>query len=426
MCKLFNQMKLPILLFCIGLFVQFPQIAQSKPPEVQLARNGKPSLGIVVGPRASPASRTQANVLGDYLGRISGGRFQVAEGDGRTGIAVGCVGEFPALRLDADFRSNGLAAREQYVLRSHPGGLYVIGAGELAVRHAVWDLLYRLGHRQFFPGPTWEILPSQRNLSLAVDTNQKPDYLVRNIWYGHGLWGYNNEPYAAWKERNRTESDFVLNTGHSYDAIIRRFHDIFAAHPEYLGLLDGKRTSSKFCISNPGLRRLVVRYALEYFREHPESQSVSVEPSDGGDWCQCARCAALGSPSDRALLLANEVSAALEERFPDKYVGMYAYNLHSPPPKLRARPRVIVSVATSFLRGGWTLDDIIAGWQRQGVRQFGIRDYYDVWYWHHELPAGDKGTDLAYLRESIPKYAAMGARFMSAESIHRSCRGGPS
>ena len=58
--------------------------------------------------------------------------------------------------------------REDYLLRSHPGGLQVIGATDVAVEYAVWDLLHRLGHRQFFPGKTWEIVPPAGDLALAA------------------------------------------------------------------------------------------------------------------------------------------------------------------------------------------------------------------------------------------------------------------
>src|SRR5690606_30485565 len=138
------------------------------------------------------------------------------------------------------------------------------------------------------------------------------------------------------------KSDFVLNTGHAYDNIIRRNKAVFDAHPEYYGLYKGERNSSKICIGNPEVRALVVQYALNFFADNPGADSVSVDPSDGGKWCECDLCAALGTVSDRALTLANEVSAALEASHPGKYVAMYAYNQHAPPPTITARPRVII------------------------------------------------------------------------------------
>ena len=87
-------------------------------------------------------------------------------------------------------------------------------------RHAVWDLLYRLGYRQFFPGETWEVIPNVSHLKIAVDDRQSPSFYARRIWYNWGLWGYNDEPYRQWCQRNRAVKGFDLNSGHSYEGII--------------------------------------------------------------------------------------------------------------------------------------------------------------------------------------------------------------
>ena len=72
-------------------------------------------------------------------------------------------------------------------------------------------------------------------------------------------------------------------------------------------------------------------------------------------------------------------------------------------------------MATAFLKGGLTLDEIIAGWSRQGAT-LGIREYYSVNTWDRDLPAQARGGNLDYLRRTIPEFHARGARFMSAES----------
>ena len=388
----------------------------SEPPVFRIVGADRPPAQVVVAEAASDATRAAARTLADYLGRIASTRFQVTAGDGRDGIAVGLAGDFPALDLAKEFDADGPARREQYVLRSHGRGLCAVAATDTGVLHAVWDLLYRLGHRQFFPGEVWEVVPRRNDLSLAVDANEKPDYFHRRIWYGYGTWDYNAQPLDEWYTRNRAPGAFVLNTGHAYDGIIRRYKAEFDKHPEYYGLLGGERKSSKICIANPGVRELVVRYALDFFERTPSADSVSVDPSDGGGWCECAPCAALGTPSDRALTLANAVSEALEARLPGKYVAMYAYSHHSPPPSLPARPRVIISVATAFLKGGRTVEENVEGWKRRGVPQFGIREYYSVLPWDHDLPGQARGSNLAYLARTIPAFHRMGARFMSAES----------
>lgn len=386
-----------------------------RPPEVQLAAAGRANLPIVVGRQASPRVRAAAKALAEYLRRISGATFAIREGDGPTGIALGRPDDFPGQRLPALADARDVRHREDYRLESHAGGVRLLGATDLAVEHAVWDLLYRLGHRQFFPGPTWEVLPRRPDLRLAVCTWQRPSFHSRRIWYGYGAGPWSAAAYADWCVKNRAVAGVALNTGHAYDGILARNRAAFARHPEYLGLVGGDRRSSKVCIGNPGLRRLVIDDALRQFADDPDRDSISIDPSDGGGWCECERCRALGSVSDRALTLANEVAAAVTARHPGKLVGMYAYSQHSPPPSLRVHPAVVISVATAFVTGGYSLEQLLAGWGRQGAT-LGLREYFSVNVWDRDLPGKPRAANLDYLRRTIPHFHASGARFFSAES----------
>lgn len=384
-------------------------------PEVQLANDGRACLPIVIATNASSNTKQAAANLARLLTQISGATFSVTNGDGSTGIAVGRALDFPALALKMDWPASDPTKREDYLLRSHPRGLFVIGPTELAVEHAVWDLLHELGYRQFFPGPHWEVVPSVRDLHLAIDRMAHPDYFARRIWYGFGSWDYAQAPYEDWCAKNRATSGITLSTGHSYDGIIKNNKAEFAAHPEYLALVGGVRKPAKFCISNPGLRALVLANALRHMAENPLLDSISLDPSDGGGWCECEACAKMGSVSDRVVTLANEVAAVLNAKYPGKIVGIYAYAYHSPPPHVRVHPQVVVSVATAFLRGGTTLDESLAAWLAQGAR-LGIREYYSVNVWDRDLPGAARGGNLDYLKRTIPAFHAKGARFMSAES----------
>lgn len=406
---------LPFLVF-FGALSHAPPAPAQQPARVVLTSEGRAAMPVIVGRNASARIRSIARTLADHLQRISGAAFEVTTGDGLKGLAVGVPADFPALELDRKLDARGLERREQYLLRSHSAGLHVVGATELAVEDAVWDLLYRLGYRQFFPGPTWEVVPTEPDISVALDVKEAPSYYARGMFYGHGFWDYNEEPFRQWQSRNRRPGAFILQTGHAYQKIVSRNRAAFDAHPEYLGLVNGERRSDKFCISNPGLRRLVVEDALETLRRHPEYDSVSVEPSDHAGWCECAQCAALGSVSDRVQLLANAVAEALEASMPDKYAAHYAYYLHSPPPAIRVHPGVIVVAATAFIKGGYTIDQILEGWARAGTRLFGVREYYGVMSWDHDLPAASHAGDLDYIARTIPRFYRLGARFFVAES----------
>lgn len=309
--------------------------------------------------------------------------------------------------------------RETYSLRTHSNGIVLTGATELALRHAGWDLLHRLGYRQFFPGKTWEVLPPRKSVTLELDVSESPDYASRRIWYGFGVRDHNRDAYADWVEKNRMESGFVLNTGHAYGNIIRSQQKVFDAHPEYYALVEGNREKnpeSKMCLSNPGVREATVAYALEFFSRNPDADSVSVDPSDGGHWCECQDCKAVGEPSDLAVLLANTVAEAVREKLgPNRHVGLYAYNYHSPPPAIEVHPQVVVSVATGFIKGGLPIETIIEGWAEKGAT-LGIREYYSVNTWDRDLPGAARGGRPGYLAETIPAFHRKGARFLSAES----------
>ena len=373
-------------------------------PSFKIAEDGVALAPIIVGKDASEQTRVIAATLSDYLNRISGAEFEVlTSGEG--------------IDLRADTTSDP-TKREHYEIRTSTSGMLIRGATELGLQHAVWDLLNHLGYRQFFPGQTWEVIPSMNRIEVSMDKAASPDYLARRIWYGYGFWDYNRDPYNDWCRKNRMADGLQLRSGHAYGQIIKSQQEAFDTHPEYYALVDGERQikpHAKLCIGNPAVPKLAVKYALRYFAKSPDQDCVSVDPSDGGGWCECELCENIGPPSDRALLLANTVAKALDEKAPDKFVGMYAYGYHSPPPSFEVHPKVIIATATAFIKGGSNIDEVMAGWQAKGA-QIGIREYYSVHTWDRDLPGAARGSNLKYLAESIPHFFEQAARYMNAES----------
>ncbi len=383
-----------------------------------VAHDGKSLLPIVTSSKATPAVQRIARALAHHLQRITDAEFAV-EVDKQRGVLVGLPSDFNNLPAEIKKWDNSKpGARERYLLRSTKEHLYVIGATELAVENAVWDLLHRIGYRQYFPGKHWEVIPKIRQLSITVDADEMPDYYSRRIWYGFGPWDYARQPYEEWCAKNRVRLGFVLRTGHAYSGIIRSNQKAFDAHPEFYAFVKGKRNKSHFaqlCISNPALRELIAQHAVRYFDTNPDADSISMDPNDGGGWCECEQCKKMGSVSTRVITLANQVAEAINQKHDNKFVGLYAYASHSPPPAIRVHPNVVVSVATAFIRGGFTLDELVSGWSKQGAT-LGIREYYSVHTWDRDLPGRARGARLDYLIRTIPEFHAKGARYLSAES----------
>jgi hypothetical protein len=392
--------------------------AWGAPVETTITQNGQAHLQIVVSELASGKTRLNAAKLASLLVQITGTKFKVVAGDGTSGIVLGRAHEFPAVQTGLDLDRNKATRQEEYLIRTHEKGVWLLGATDLGAQNAMWDFLYRIGYRQYFPGEAWEVIPHQPALRASIDTVEKPSYLSRRIWYGYGIAPYAQEPYKEWCEKNRCALGLTVNSGHSYNRIAKDLKAEIDAHPEYLPLIDGERRTErniKLELGNAELRKKIVDYAVETFRKDPSLESFSVDPSDGGGWSQSPESAKLGSVSDQVITLANEVAAEVEAKFPGKLIGTYAYNYHAPPPSIRVHPNVIVSVATAFIKGGYTVDELMAGWAAQGAT-LGVREYYSVMLWDHDLPGQARGGNLDYLQNTIPRFHGLGARYMSAEA----------
>lgn len=74
--------------------------ASAKTP-LLVAQDGKSLLAITISSAASADTRSVAAELAVYLKRITGGEFEVREGDGSEGIVLGTLAQFPNAALKA-------------------------------------------------------------------------------------------------------------------------------------------------------------------------------------------------------------------------------------------------------------------------------------------------------------------------------------
>lgn len=392
-----------------------------------LAEGGTARTPIVLSERATDRQKELAAELADYLRQISGAEFEVATGDGRRGIVLGTLREFPLAEWEEALRVRGHDGAEAYAIRSDARRLLVLGATDLGLDRGITRLLERLGCRWFFPNKAWHIVPRHQRVSLDLDMTDRPALLSRVIWWGWGHWdGQARDDHAEWMRRNWMGESLQVRCSHAWQQIISEHKETFEQHPEYLAgqplrdgptsaAAEGHRGGEKFCISNPGLVELCRQYARDYFRKHPEADMVSLEPSDGGGHCHCDQCLAMGSVPERVHYLTNEVAKAVRASHPGKFVGTYAYHLHSEPPSFRMEPNVYVQITAGFTRGRYTFIELIDQWAEH-VEQLGIYEYLNVWAWGRDMPGRPRGADLAYLQERIPYYVARGATTMSCES----------
>ncbi len=86
-----------------------------------LARNNKALLPIVISAQAGDATKAVAADLAGILKRMSGATFEIKTGDGKSGLVVGSIREFPTPGLEEALKIyNGFDGREAYAIRTQP------------------------------------------------------------------------------------------------------------------------------------------------------------------------------------------------------------------------------------------------------------------------------------------------------------------
>jgi hypothetical protein len=402
------------------------QLRSSGPGQVvvPLAMQGRALMPIIIAEDAADSTRAVAAELAGYLRRMTGAVFEVGSGDGTAGIILGTLAQFPDDQLRGPLEIRGTSdGREAYAIRAEPGRVRLIGASDLGASHAAFRFLEILGCRWFFPAPEWEVVPRAAELSFNFNETDRPVILARRIWYGYGFFrdgGESGEPgsladYRAWSRHNRMAGSFAVTAGHIWQTIIARNQAVFEENPEYLALVKGQRQGPQFCVSNPAVRRIAIEFALDSLRRRPAADMVSMETSDGSDHCECGPCEKMGSITDRAFGLANEVARAVAAEFPGKMVGMLAYNDHSEPPSFNLEPNVYVQLTAGFTRGRYTFDELVDLWPTR-TANIGFYEYFSVWLWDFDRLPGGRGANVPYIREHIRRYAARNATSMDAES----------
>ncbi len=390
---------------CVFLWLSPPGSCAERVP---LAREGRALVQVVIPPGASAETRRRAQELAEGLQRITGAEFEVAaKGEG---ICIGTDAEWPGHLPALKKELSPLLGRDDYLLQTHEGGVRIIGRSDHGTRNGVWDFFHRLGFRQFYPGEKWAIWPKKGELEIAVDTFESPRYFTRKFFLPGALLRSEQRAFQQWQVRNRAVSGFNLETGHAYNAIILRNPEHFEKHPQDIARRE-EGVPMKLDPSRESVLRIAVEDSLHQLEARPDLHTVRMDPSDGGGW---RTDSPLGSPSNQTVVLANHVARAIQPRFPGRKVGIYAYNEHSPAPDREVDRNVIVSIATSFLRGGHTVEELAAAWQKKGA-EIGIREYLSVWSWDRDLPGRSRASNLDYVASTIPRFYELGARYWITE-----------
>ncbi len=372
------------------------------------------------------------------LDRMSRGHFSLAATDKLPQTPAIVIGTPQSLGLP-DVKLE----REEFLLRSRNGSVFLVAETEVGLSHAIYALLEKLGCRWYFPGELWEVIPDVPQLTIEVDEIQRPDFPDVRLC----VFVYANksrvirQDTSDWNRRNRMTNYLNASTSHVWCGIDTE--QDFAQHPEWFGLTaypDGVRARKpwKPCYSHPDVLARGIQYARDYFRKSPTAAMVPVTPPDDPGFCECERCLKrakvttttlkldtlfgrneqredVSIPSENVYRFANDIARVVAREFPGKLVGVGAYSGYAHPPSFPLEPNVYVSVTSGYRRTPLTPDRQIAEFGRKSER-LAIYEYYDVINWDFDQPGRPRASQLDYLAGSTRFYREQGATGLKGEA----------
>ncbi len=219
---------------------------------------------------------------------------------------------------------------------------------------------------------------AKTDLKYSVCTN--PEFKFRrmgvvsfnNIHIDFTRWMLRNGFNCAWDPVSKTATNYPHATdlglawhpvgGHTFYYWLPG--DLYAAHPEYFPLVDGKRkkypkkgyaTHVQLEFGSPAVQDLVAKRIVEYADKYPSCTSVGFGMNDGGGWGDSPESRAMDDPeeykqgnySTRYFRFANIVAEKVAEKKPELKIGALAYLRCVAPPKLeKLHPNISVTICT--------------------------------------------------------------------------------
>ncbi|MBR7121693.1 MAG: DUF4838 domain-containing protein [Lentisphaeria bacterium] len=294
----------------------------------------------------TPGEKSAAAVLREYLGKITGGTYEVSVNGVtpvifRIMISPELTGKPDAWSISSQGRVVTLSGNNER------GTVY-------AVSHLLEDFC-----GVFFFTPYEEYVPSHRILKLpALSATGQPYFIYRHIYRGN-----TRKPdkgrFAALRMLNNDNTGEIRGEyGGSYAFGPPRFvhtmwsyvpaEKYFTGHPEYFALVNNVRRAgreSQLCFSNPDLPEVIYDQLITYIaqgdrsaagRRIPRPLLYDISINDNWNYCRCETCAQLirkHGHSGALLHLLNAVAVKLKAVHPEIKITTLAYNFTVEAPK---------------------------------------------------------------------------------------------
>lgn len=334
-------MKQALLILCLLLAVTMGCAAPAA-----LVTAGKSDYVIYHSQDAPASVKLAATELQSYLEKVTGARLAVVTEPREPMVSIGANTASQAAKVDLkDVPLEGfriaVRGRNIYILGpdTADGQTTPQGGTSAGTLNGAYAFIERfLGVRWLMAGPHGDYVPAMQSVTIPdQDIKDAPFFINRRVPYTQER----TEASKQWWARQRLGYSLLLSHGHNWTAIPT---SAFKEHPEWFAEIGGTRTppsgTYKLCATDKGMIEAFAQAAIKHFDENPQSTCYSLSPSDGGGWCQCARCKALYetdpngevSVTPAIIQFYNGVAEIVAKKYPEKVLAGYVYAAYVYPP----------------------------------------------------------------------------------------------
>ena len=302
--------------------------------ELVLADNNNSDYKIVIPAQATKLEKHAAQVLQDYVQRVSGVQLTIQDDH----ASLGTPGIYIGHTVKEKKIIPGKLPAEGSLLLSDGKDLVFYGGSGKGLIYGVYGFIEKYFHCKKISNDSAIITVAKKIVIPGhVREESKPQFIYREVYYPAS----HDAEYLEWNQLQQFEDLWGL-WGHSYDKLVPA-KTYYRTHPEYYALVKGTRQPTQLCLSNEDVYKIVVDGLKTRMAANPDAVYWSVSPNDDIGYCECDKCKAAnnaqGSPSGSLIQFVNRIAAA----FPDKTITTLAYGFtHRAPKDLKPASNVYI------------------------------------------------------------------------------------
>ncbi|KEQ28939.1 hypothetical protein N180_15435 [Pedobacter antarcticus 4BY] len=335
-----------------------------------LTNEGKTLYSIVLPSSATVSEIKASQQLKYYLDSISSCNFKIiTESEVDAGSTQNFIFIGSTKFLKKEVKAGELQSLENdgVMIKRSGTNLLLYGEGKRGTIYAVYEFLSRNLDCRWWT-PEVKYIPERKNIVLSdIDYSYSPPFRYRSHFTYNSL---NGEEYSLSLHENGDRlpldqtsggSISILGFVHTFSVILPP-SKYFSTHPEWYSDPNNNDLPStiktplpapqatQLCLTNKELQKQFIINTLEWIRENPTYDIVSVSQNDNREYCKCDNCQkvikAEGSVSGLLMQFINKVAQAVELKYPEKRIETLAYySTEKAPAITKPRANVIIRFA---------------------------------------------------------------------------------